>query len=349
MCFYCKQPDHQIANCPKLEKKQTVQDTVPRPVSLARADSKDVSFAPFTFIGDVHGKKVTILRDTGASLSLVLKSVVKVGSKSFTGKFVNLKGVCGKATKIPLHRIDLNCNVTTGTVVVGVVKQLPIDVDVILGNDLAGDRVSAVPVMNEKTTGSDVETEKLKDNCRAMSKKKTEESDVSDCVKPVPKSNSGYEYLLTSMDPVARFPEAIPLRKITAKAVTTALMMTALMLRLMTIVIHGIKNCRVYIDDVVLFHIDWDEHLRAMRELFERLSAGNSTVNWSKCDVAQGSVDASDVCAGAVLQWPDDDCDDENGDGLLRPVSLHLSREEVLNRNRGGSIGVDNALEPQLG
>ena len=44
-----------------------------------------------------------------------------------------------------------------------------------------------------------------------------------DCVGPLPKTSSGNEYLLTIMCTSTRFPEAIPLRNITAKSVIKAL------------------------------------------------------------------------------------------------------------------------------
>lgn len=46
---------------------------------------------------------------------------------------------------------------------------------------------------------------------------------VVDCVGPLPKSKSGNQFLLTIMCAATRFPEAIPLRKITAKVVVKAL------------------------------------------------------------------------------------------------------------------------------
>ena len=44
-----------------------------------------------------------------------------------------------------------------------------------------------------------------------------------DCVGSLPKSQSGNEYLLTIMCISTRFPEAIPLRNITAKTILKAL------------------------------------------------------------------------------------------------------------------------------
>ena len=47
---------------------------------------------------------------------------------------------------------------------------------------------------------------------------------IIDCVGPLPWSRSGYQYLLTVMCTATRFPEAIPLRKITTRSVTRALL-----------------------------------------------------------------------------------------------------------------------------
>lgn len=47
---------------------------------------------------------------------------------------------------------------------------------------------------------------------------------IVDCVGPLPKSKSGNQFLLTLMCSASRFPEAIPLCKITAPSVTKALL-----------------------------------------------------------------------------------------------------------------------------
>ncbi len=46
---------------------------------------------------------------------------------------------------------------------------------------------------------------------------------IVDCVGPLPKSKSGNQFLLTIMCAATRYPEAIPLCKITAKAVAKVL------------------------------------------------------------------------------------------------------------------------------
>ena len=46
---------------------------------------------------------------------------------------------------------------------------------------------------------------------------------VVDCVGPLPKTRSGNQFLLTIMCSATRYPKAVPLRNITAKSVTKAL------------------------------------------------------------------------------------------------------------------------------
>lgn len=46
---------------------------------------------------------------------------------------------------------------------------------------------------------------------------------IIDCVGPIPRTNSGNQYLLTIMCTATRFPEAIPLRNITARTVVKVL------------------------------------------------------------------------------------------------------------------------------
>ena len=46
---------------------------------------------------------------------------------------------------------------------------------------------------------------------------------IIDCVGPLPRTRNGNQYLLTIMCAATRFPEAVPLRKVTASSVVTAL------------------------------------------------------------------------------------------------------------------------------
>ena len=87
-------------------------------------------------------RKVLMLRDTGASQSLLLEGILPLSSDSFTGRKVLLRGVEMGETSVPLHTIQLETELISGTVVVGVQPALPIDgIALLIGNDLAGGKV----------------------------------------------------------------------------------------------------------------------------------------------------------------------------------------------------------------
>ena len=111
------------------------------------------SFLPFTSKGFIETKDtkvpVTIFRDTGAMQTLLRKGVA-LGET--TGRYIVLSSIFGKGA-VPLCRISLTCDVYAGPAEVAVLHELPVDgVDVILGNDLAGEKVGLAPppVLSEK-------------------------------------------------------------------------------------------------------------------------------------------------------------------------------------------------------
>ena len=93
-------------------------------------------------------KSVVILRDTGASQTLMSSSVLQVREKASEGDSVLIKGVGGDYKPVPLQKVYLKSDLVTGPVEVGIVSEIPVEgVDMVLGNDLAGDRVKADPHM----------------------------------------------------------------------------------------------------------------------------------------------------------------------------------------------------------
>ena len=150
-------------------------------------------YEPFLSEGTItllHDKSITkpirILRDTGASQSLILAEAIPLSEKSHSGKSVLIQGVeCGLVT-VPLHQVNLKSDLVSGTVTVGARPSLPKEgVHLILGNDLAGDKVVVNPVMTEKpevtTTIDPIEDEipDLYPSCavtRAMAQKATLEN-----------------------------------------------------------------------------------------------------------------------------------------------------------------------------
>ncbi len=55
--------------------------------------------------------------------------------------------------------------------------------------------------------------------------------------------------------------------------------------RLMRKVLHGVPNTDSFVDDILVFSTTWDEHVRALREVFSRLSSANLTAKPSKCSI----------------------------------------------------------------
>ncbi len=90
---------------------------------------------------------VTILRDTGAAQSMMLDSVLPMLSKQQSASHVLVKSFgCDSYSSIPVYTVTLESDLVNEEVNVGVVSELPVKgVDLLLGNDLAGSRVVAVP------------------------------------------------------------------------------------------------------------------------------------------------------------------------------------------------------------
>lgn len=98
-------------------------------------------------INDVN-VPVTILRDTGASQSLLLNDVVHVASPN---EYVLLQGIAGHYVSVSLVTVRLQSDLVSGEVKVGLVDKLPVPgVSFIMGNDLAGGQVSVAPCVSEQ-------------------------------------------------------------------------------------------------------------------------------------------------------------------------------------------------------
>lgn len=108
----------------------------------------DPGYLPFitegfvSMLGSKNLVPVKILRDTGASESFVLESVLPFSAETDSGNSVLIRGIGLNNLSVPLHKLILDCGLVKGDVVVGVRPSLPIEgIDVILGNNLAGERV----------------------------------------------------------------------------------------------------------------------------------------------------------------------------------------------------------------
>ena len=207
-CVYCKKRGHVVSECFKLKRKQELDQikasaflsnlkyNQPLVCSLpdnqvSKSSSVDFmeEYKPFMSQGFVSINDsstdipIQILRDTGASQTILLEGVLPLSEKTFTGKSLLLQGVeCG-VMDVPLHEVHLKSDLITGPVIVGVRPTLPIQgVSLLLGNDLAGGKVVADPIVYQKAVYEELQTEDsdVYPACaitRAMAKKRqTEEN-----------------------------------------------------------------------------------------------------------------------------------------------------------------------------
>ena len=93
---------------------------------------------------------IKILRDKGASQSLILADILPFSEKTSSSTSVLFQGVeCG-TVNIPFHHVNLSSDLVTGLVVIGITPSLPFKgVLLLLGNDLDGDKVVVNPLVTD--------------------------------------------------------------------------------------------------------------------------------------------------------------------------------------------------------
>ena len=121
-----------------------------------------ISQGVVSLVGDENSsQKVKILRDTGATQSLMLDSVLPLTENSFTGGNVLISGVEMGILEVPLHEVNIKSSLINGNIVIGMRSSLPlVGISLTLGNDLAGDKVMVDLRVVEKPM-NDEKTEKL--------------------------------------------------------------------------------------------------------------------------------------------------------------------------------------------
>jgi hypothetical protein len=102
-------------------------------------DYKPFMSEGFVSIDDnTASKPIRIIRDTGASQSLLLEGVLPLSENTSVGATVLLQGVELGCFNVALHRIYLKSDLITGPVIVGVRHNIPVEgVSLLLSNDLA--------------------------------------------------------------------------------------------------------------------------------------------------------------------------------------------------------------------
>ena len=95
---------------------------------------------------------IKTLRDTGSWQSLLLSDTLSFSEESTVGASVLIRGInCSEYSPVRLHTVYLMSSLVTGPVKVGIQPSIPFEgVHLILGNDLAGDKVVVNAVVMEK-------------------------------------------------------------------------------------------------------------------------------------------------------------------------------------------------------
>ena len=89
---------------------------------------------------------ISILRDTGASQSLLIKGVLPLSAETATRDHVLIHGIELGYVNVPIHKVFLQSDLVSGYVAVGIRPTLPVDgVSLLLGNDIAGEKVIVNP------------------------------------------------------------------------------------------------------------------------------------------------------------------------------------------------------------
>ena len=112
-----------------------------------------ISEGVVSLVGDENSsQKDKILRVTGATQSLMLDSVLPLTENSFTGANVLISGVEMGVLEVPLHEVNIKSgSLINGNIVIGMRPSLPVEgISLILGNDLAGEKVMVDPRVVEK-------------------------------------------------------------------------------------------------------------------------------------------------------------------------------------------------------
>ncbi|XP_051888858.1 uncharacterized protein LOC127579869 isoform X2 [Pristis pectinata] len=223
-CYYCRKPGHVISNCALLKKKkeagpnacfqaiknqkglgdavkdQSLQEGKAEKLEEVRKEFRSYVSEGFVSLNDESPQvPVKILRDTGASQSLLLDSVLNFGEESDTGEVNLVRGVTGETMSVPFHRVILKSKFVEGPVEIGIRPSLPVEgVSLLLGNDLADGESDPVvqlttkPRIDESENDPDVYPSCTVTRARAKELAKTDslmQSDVVPCDSPKQEEN----------------------------------------------------------------------------------------------------------------------------------------------------------------
>uniref|UniRef100_A0A8C6M3U4 SCAN box domain-containing protein n=1 Tax=Nothobranchius furzeri TaxID=105023 RepID=A0A8C6M3U4_NOTFU len=162
-CYYCHLVERVARDCVILKRRNEKRGSDTQPMGfVSKSGDDNLGFGPFMSEGQVSLTEscatltpVKILRDTGASQTLILQKVLPFDELSSTGSSVMLAGVNAVPVSRSLHRIYLWSGLFTGSCEVAVCPSLPVEgVALLLGNDLASGAVIPPPVVSNESISS---------------------------------------------------------------------------------------------------------------------------------------------------------------------------------------------------
>ena len=87
----------------------------------------------------------------------MLDSVLPLTENNFTGANVLISGVEMGILEVPLHEVNIKSSLINGNIVIGMRPSLPVEgIALILGNDLAGEKVMVDPRVVEKPRDDEI-------------------------------------------------------------------------------------------------------------------------------------------------------------------------------------------------
>ena len=124
VCSFCRKPGHLIRNCPNPKCKVAKGQSFTKSVATFSMVNSNHLYQPFNTHGSVNVYRevkhpIRIVRDTGGSLSLILKSSVPGIEKCYTGEKIFILDFHGPFA-MPLAKIHLDCPLVKGEVIVAV-------------------------------------------------------------------------------------------------------------------------------------------------------------------------------------------------------------------------------------
>lgn len=60
--------------------------------------------------------------------------------------------------------------------------------------------------------------------------------------------------------------------------------------RLINSVLSGLPHCNAYLDDLIVYTTTWEEHVKSLTQVFDRLAKASLTVNLAKCEFGHATV-----------------------------------------------------------